>query len=113
MCIIANIDIPKVLEKYKENEEYLIIYTLKHERDLGENWEKAEEERRKRVRDMVKNYSITDFSKLFSICSNVEKCEKGLNNYNINTSILDIFDYILEEKEEYFLKIFEELSVSK
>ena len=40
--------------------------TLKHERDLGENWEKAEEERRKRVRDMVKNYSITDFSKLFS-----------------------------------------------
>lgn len=108
MCIIANIDIPKVLEKYKENEEYLIIHTLKHERDLGENWEKAEEERRKRVRDMVKNYSITDFSKLFSICSNVEKSEKGLNNYNLTTSILDIFDYILEEKEEYFLKIFEE-----
>ena len=57
---------------------------------------------------MVKNYSINDFSKLFSICSNVEKCEKGLNNYNVNTSILDIFDYILEEKEEIFLKIFEE-----
>lgn len=107
-CIIANIDIPKVLEKYRENEEYLIIHTLKHERDLGEDWEKAEEERRNRVRDMVKNYSITDFSKFFSICSNVEKCEKGLNNYNVNTSILDIFDYILEEKEEYFFKIFEE-----
>ncbi len=105
---VLNVSKDNILGKYKENEEYLIIHTLKHERDLGENWEKAEEERRKRVRDMVKNYSITDFSKLFSICSNVEKYEKGLNNYNLTTSILDIFDYILEEKEEYFLKIFEE-----
>ena len=86
-CIIANIDVPKVLEKYKENKEYLIIHTLKYERDLGEDWKKAEEERKNRVKNMVKNYSVTDFSKLFSICSNVEKSEKGLNNYNLNTYI--------------------------
>lgn len=107
-CIIANIDIHEILENYKKNEEYLIVHTLKHERDLGENWEKAEEERRYRVKEMVKDYTVSDFSNLFYICSNAEKYQKRLNMFNVNSSILDIFDYIIDEKEETFLKIFEE-----
>lgn len=107
-CIIANTDVPKILTKYTENGKYLILYNLNHERDLGESWKDAEEERKTRVKNMVKNYNVTDFSAIFSICSNAERCEKGLESNNINKSILDIFDYILEEKEEIFLKVFEE-----
>ena len=107
-CVIANIEIPKILIKYNENKGYLILHNLNYVKDLGESWKKAEEERKNRVKNMVKNYNVADFSKMFSICSEAEKYEKSLKLYNINTSILDIFDYILEEKKEIFLKIFEE-----
>ena len=31
-------DIPKELEKYKENNEYLMLTSLELERDFGEDW---------------------------------------------------------------------------
>ena len=51
----------------------MIFHNLEHEKEFGMDWKKAEEERKNRVVEMVKEYDIEDFAVLFSICSTVEK----------------------------------------
>lgn len=107
-CKRSKISIPKCLNFYKKNIEYVIFHNLEHEKEFGMDWKKAEEERKNRVVEMVKEYDIEDFAVLFSICSTVEKYQNRMNNYNINTSLIDIFDYIIENRKEIFLNVFEE-----
>lgn len=107
-CNRLEIDIPKELKKYKENEQYLILHSLELERDFHEDWEKAQRNRQDRVIDLIKDYKIEDFSNLFEICKIGEEFQDRFKMYNINNSIIDIFNYLIIEKKEEFLGIFKE-----
>lgn len=107
-CKKANIDIPIEIENYKKNEQYVSINNLEFERELGEDWKKAEQERKNRVINMIKDFTIKDFSNLFEACHIVEGYQKRLNMFNINSSILDIFDYVMANQKDFFLEVFRE-----
>lgn len=107
-CKKANIDIPIEIENYKKNEQYVSINNLEFERELVEDWKKAEQERKNRVINMIKDFTIKDFSNLFEACHIVEGYQKRLNMFNINSSILDIFDYVMANKKDIFLEVFRE-----
>ena len=107
-CNRIEIDIPEELEKYKENAQYLILHSLELERDSHEDWKKAEKDRQNRVIDLIKDYKIEDFSNLFEICKIGENFQDRLKKYNINNSIIDIFNYLVVEKKEEFLSVFRE-----
>lgn len=107
-CNRIGIDIPEELEKYKENKQYLIIHSLELERDFHQDWKKAQKDRQDRVIDLIKDYKIEDFSNLFEICKICEEFQDKLKMYNINNSIMDIFNYLIAEKKEEFLNIFKE-----
>lgn len=107
-CKRINIDIPIEIENYKKNKQYLFINNLEFERELGEDWEKAQQERKNRVIDMIKDFTVKDFSNLFEICYIAEGYQKRLNMFNINSSILDIFDYVIDNKKDIFLEVFRE-----
>lgn len=107
-CNKVEIDVPIEIEKYKENNEYLILHLLELERDFHEDWEKSQQDRKSRVIDLIKDYKIDDFSNLFEICKKVEKYQERLKMYNINNSILDIFDYLLDNNKKDFINIFKE-----
>lgn len=107
-CKKIDIDIPKVLEKYKENDQYVILHSLELEREIHEDWEKSQKDRQDRVINMIKNYKIEDYSKLFEICKIGEKFRDRLKMYNINNSIIDIFNYLIVENKDDFLSIFKE-----
>lgn len=107
-CKKANIDIPIEIENYKKNEQYVSINNLEFERELGEDWKKAEQERKNGVINMIKDFTTKDFSNLFEACHIVEEYQKRLNMFNINSSILDIFDYVMANKKDIFLEVFRE-----
>lgn len=107
-CNRIEIDIPEELEKYKENEQYLILHSLELERDFHKDWKKAQKDRQERVIDLIKDYKIEDFSNLFEICKIGEQFQDRLKMYNINNSIIEIFNYLIVEKKEEFLSIFKE-----
>lgn len=107
-CNRIEIDIPEELEKYKENEQYLILHSLELERNFHEDWKKAQKNRQKRVINLIKDYKIEDFSNLFEICKIGEQFQDRLKMYNINNSIIDIFNYLIVVKKEEFLSIFKE-----
>ena len=101
-------DIPKELEKYKENNEYLILTLLELERDFGEDWKKSEQDRKDRVIELIKDYKVQDYSNLFEICKKGEEFQDRLKMYNINHSIIDIFNYLRAKNKDEFLNIFKE-----
>ena len=107
-CNKINIDIPIELENYKKNKQYVSINNLEFERELGEDWEKAQQERKNKVINIIKDFTIKDFSNLFELCSIAEGYQKRLNMFNINSSILDIFDYVMDNKKDIFLEVYRE-----
>lgn len=107
-CNRIEIDIPEELKKYKENHQYLILHSLELERDFHEDWKKAQKDRQDRVIDLIKDYKIEDFSNLFEICKIGEEFQNRLKMYNINYSIIEIFNHLLVENKEEFLNIFKE-----
>ena len=107
-CNKGKIEIPDSLGYYKNNKKFEIFHNLELEKDFGTDWKKAQEERQQRVINMIQNYDIKDFSKLFEVCLFVEKYNQRLNCYNVNASLLGIFNYLLENKKDIFLEVFEE-----
>lgn len=107
-CLKSNLEFSEQLKAYETNNDYIIIKALKFERDLADSWEEAEKQRIKKVINLIKNYTVKDFSKLFDICARIEIYKQRLNTSNINKSILDIFEYIVNKKEDEFIEIFEE-----
>ena len=107
-CNKIEMDIPKELEKYKENNEYLILTLLELERDFGEDWKKSEQDRKDRVIELIKDYKVQDYSNLFEICKRGEEFQDRLKMYNINHSIIDIFNYLRAKNKDEFLNIFKE-----
>ena len=96
---------PKSLGFYKNNKQYVIFNNLTFQRELAEDWKKAEQERKNRVIDMIKDFEVDDYSRLFTICSMAEKYKKRFNSFNINSSILDLFNYVLNYKYDMSLKV--------
>lgn len=107
-CKKINIDIPKFLEKYRENSQYVILHSLELEREFHEDWKKSQKNRQDRVINMIKNYKIEDYSNLFEICKTGEAFQERLKMYNINNSIIDIFNYVIENNTNDFFCIFKE-----
>lgn len=107
-CKRIEIGIPEELKRYKENHQYLILHSLELERDFHEDWKKAQKDRQDRVIALIKDYKIEDFSNLFEICKIGEEFKDRLKMYNINYSILDIFNYLIVKNKEDFLNIFKE-----
>ena len=106
-CEYKKINIPNCLRLYTKNKDYAIFDKLEFEREGGKDWKKAEEERKDRVIKLIKTYDIKDYSNLFRICYLFEQ-QQNLNIWHINTSIMYIFDYLLTNKKEKFLTIFQE-----
>lgn len=107
-CKKVEFETPRVLEQYNKNKHYNIINALELERDFGEDWNIAQQDRKDRVINMIKEYTMKDFCNLFSICRMAEKFQKKLDMFNISNSILDIFYYLIDNKKDEFLDIFAE-----
>ncbi len=107
-CNKIKMDIPKELEKYKENNEYLMLTSLELERNFGEDWKKSEQDRKERVIELIKDYKVQDYSYLFEICKKGEEFQDRIKMHNINHSIIDIFNYLRAKNKDEFLNIFKE-----
>lgn len=108
ICERNNIDIPVVLERYKQNNQYEILHTLEFERKFYKDWKKEQEDRKNRVLNMIKIYKLEDYSSLFEICKLGEVFQKRLKMFNISSSIMDILNYLMERKPNDFLNVFKE-----
>ena len=105
-CKKTNIVAPQILEKYKDNRQYMIIHSLEVVMD-DDNWEIAQKERKERVISIIKEYKKEDYYNLFETCKKTEVFQNKLKLYNINTSIMEIFEYLLNNKIKDFLNVFE------
>ena len=108
LCEKANIDIPIVIHKYNENLQYIMLKTLSGDRKYIKKWEEAEANRKEKVISLIKDYEVKDYSMLFKSCKECEAFTERLNLYRISNSIIDIFIYVVKNKNDDLIDIFNE-----
>lgn len=99
------ITVDDVLEKYKEDEEFLIYNTLTKEHEIGADLEKEEEQRKENIYNMVKSYDREDFIKLFNLCNDISDKLKSNNQWDLQQGITFLFDAIKENSKQYIIAI--------
>lgn len=94
-----------ILEKYKENIDFLIYNTLVRTYELGLNWRAEEEKRKENIYNMVKDYKEDDFIKLFNLCNNILDKSKHRQMWEIQSGITFLFESIKEHPQKYITAI--------
>lgn len=90
-----------VLEKYKENEEFLIYNTLVNGYKPGGGWREEQEERKKNIYNMVKDYEEDDFIKLFKLCNKILYISESREEWKLQNGITFLFDGIKGNSKKY------------
>lgn len=101
ISVRLKVDSDILLEKYKENTEFLIYNTLAKSREIGADWREEEKKKKETIYNMVKHYKKDDFEKLFSICDNVLKECNICNDWELQQGVSYIFDVIKENTDTY------------
>lgn len=96
-----HMEIDSILARYKENKEFEIYNTLSKSHKPGQDWEKEEIKKDKKICKMVENYTKEDFVRLFKICNKVYKQADGHEIYEVGKALDIIFDNI---KDKYLYK---------
>lgn len=99
--IRLGVEVDEVLNRYKNNKEFLIYNTIVDNDNFNIDWENKEQRKKENIYNMVKFYTEDDFIKLFNLCNKVLN-EMGTREYwEFNESIRFIFDGIRENKQQY------------
>lgn len=94
-----------ILEKYKENEEFMIYNTLVRTHENGIDWTAEEEKRKENIYTMVKEYEEDDFIKLFNLCNIILDKSENRETWEIERGITILFDGIKEDRSKYITVI--------
>lgn len=95
------VEVDEVLNRYKNNKEFLIYNTIVDNDNFNIDWENKEQRKKENMYNMVKFYTEDDFIKLFNLCNKVLN-EMGTREcWEFETSIRFIFDGIRENKQQY------------
>ena len=84
----------------RENESYRIFILLAGECRMHITRKANDEYYRKSIENEIKDYTINDFDKLFSICENLCKIEKQ-DVWGVSSGIATIFKLLEADKERY------------
>lgn len=105
--IAQRLNVPEetILEKYKENKDFLIYNTLVKSHELGADWRTEEEKRKENIYNMVKDYEEDDFIKLFNLCNNILDKSEHREAWEIQSGIIFLFDGIKENSKKYITAI--------
>lgn len=99
--IRLGVEVDEVLNRYKNNKEFLIYNTIVDNDNFNIDWESKEQRKKENMYNMVKFYTEDDFIKLFNLCNRVLS-EMGTREYwEFEKSISFIFDGIRENKQQY------------
>lgn len=94
-----------ILEKYKENVDFLVYNTLVKTHELGQDWRAEEEKRKENIYNMVKEYEEDDFIKLFNLCNSILDKSDNRETWEIQSGIILLFDGIKENSKKYITAI--------
>lgn len=100
-----NVTEDTILEKYKENKDFLIYNTLVKSHKLGADWRTEEEKRKENIYNMVKDYEEDDFIKLFNLCNNILDKNKNREAWEIQSGITFLFDGMKGNSKKYITAI--------
>ncbi len=99
--ISLGVEVDEVLNRYKNNKEFLIYNTIVDNDNFNIDLENKEQRKKENMYNMVKFYTEDDFIKLFNLCNKVLN-EMGTREcWEFETSIRFIFDGIRENKQQY------------
>lgn len=103
--IRLGVEVDKILNRYKNNKEFLIYNTMVDNDDSNIDWENKEQRKKESLYNMVKFYTEDDFIKLFNLCNKVLN-EMGTREYwEFEESISFIFNGIMENKQQYIYAV--------
>ena len=97
---IENVDL---FDRYTENKDFIIYNTLIKEHIKGKTWEEDEAERKSQIKEMINDYKIEDYARLFKICRICEE-NKDKEGWSLKSGI-DIIFTILESEPEVYLDV--------
>ena len=94
-----------MLERCKRNIDFSIYNTLVNSNEISSDWRHEEENRKKDIYNMVKNYEEEDFIKLFNLCNNILNKDGNRESYKIRSGIELLFDGIKENLEKLIIAV--------
>ena len=98
-----NVAEDNILEKYKENVDFLVYNTLVKTYELGQDLRTEEEKRKENIYNMVKEYEEDDFIKLFNLCNSILDKSDYRETWKIQSGIILLFDGIKEDSKKYII----------
>lgn len=102
-CEWMEIENGDLFDRYTENMDFIIYNTLIKEHIKGKTWEEDEAERKSQIKEMIKDYKIEDYARLFKICRICEE-NKDKEGGSLKSGI-DIIFTILESEPEVYLDV--------
>ena len=91
-----------LFDRYTENNDFMIYNALVKEYIKGKTWE-DEAERKRQIKEMIKEYKLEDYAHLFKICRICEN-NKDKESWSLKSGI-DIIFTILEPEPEIYLDV--------
>lgn len=92
-----------LFDRYTENKDFMIYNTLVKEHIKGKTWEEDEAERKRQIKEMIKDYKLDDYAHLFKMCRICEE-NKDKEGWSLKSGI-DIIFTILESEPELYLDV--------
>ncbi len=92
-----------LFERYTANKDFVIYNTLVKEHIKGKTWKEDEAERKRQIKEMIKDYKLDDYAHLFKICKICEE-NKDKEDWSLKSGI-DIVFTILESEPEVYLDV--------
>lgn len=98
-----DIENKNLFERYTENKDFVIYNTLVKEHIKGKTCKEDEAERKRQIRDMIKDYKLDNYADLFKICKMCEE-NKDKEEWSLRSGIDTVFT-ILESEPELYLDV--------
>ena len=92
-----------LFERYNENKDFLIYNILTKDHIKEKTWKDYEAERKRQIKEMIKEYKLDDYAHLFKVCKICEE-NKDKEDWSLKTGI-DIIFTILESEPELYLDV--------
>lgn len=100
-----NISDDNILERYKENKDFLIYNTLVKSHELDQEWKSEENQRKENIYNMVKDYEEDDFIELFNLCNSISDKRENREMWKVQSGIKLLFDGIKDNSSKYIMAI--------
>lgn len=98
-------NIDTILERGKENEEFLIYNTLVNNYECVLDWDIEQDKRKEDIYNMIKDYQEEDFVKLFNLCNNILDNIENREEWELQNGIELLFSGIKENPSKYIVAI--------